>query len=101
MLAEFTSWLVGLVKAAFTALWSFVVDAAIGLVDLFVSAVVGLVSLIPVPAFLSGGLQSVYGSLDPGLLYLLSASGLPAGLAIIGTGYSFRLARKAATLFQW
>ena len=101
MLSEFTAWLLDLVKAAFTALWSFVVDAFIGLVELLVGAIVGLISLIPVPAFLSGGLQSLFGQLDPGIVYLLSASGLPAALAILGTGYAFRLVRKVVTLFQW
>lgn len=101
MLAEFTAWLVGLIKAAFSALWSFVVDAAIALVELLVGAIVGLISAIPVPSFLAGGLQSVYGQLDPAIVYLLAASGIPAALAILGTGYAFRLARKVATLFQW
>jgi len=101
MLAEFTAWLVGLVKAFFSALWSFVVDAFIALVELLVMAVVGLISLVPVPQFLSDGLQSVYGQLDPGVLYLLSATGLPIALGIIGTGYAFRLVRKVVTLFQW
>lgn len=101
MLAEFTAWLLDLVKGVFAALWSFVVDAFIGLVDLLVTAVVALLALIPVPEFLSQGLQGVYGQLDPAILYLLAASGLPAGLAIIGTGYLFRLGRKVATLFQW
>lgn len=101
MLSQFTQWLYGLFKSAFDALWNFVVDAATALVDLFVGAVVGLLSMIPVPAFLSNGMQSVYGSLDPGILYLLAASGIPAALGIIGTGYAFRLARKVVTLFQW
>lgn len=101
MLGQFTEWLFNLVKAALGALWSFVVDAAINLVDLFVGALVGLLSLIPVPAFMSAGLQSLFGQLDPGILYLVTAMGLPAALAIIGTGYLFRLGRKVATLFQW
>lgn len=101
MLAEFTAWLLGLVQSFFSALWSFVVDAFIALVELIVSAVVGLLSLIPVPAFLAGGLQSLFGALDPGILYLASASGIPAALAILGAGYAFRLGRKVVTLFQW
>jgi hypothetical protein len=101
MLAEFTQWLIGLIKSAFTALWSFVVDAVIALVDLFVGAVVGLLAMIPVPEFLALGLQAVYGQLDGGILWVLTASGVPAALGILGTGYAFRLARKVATLFQW
>jgi hypothetical protein len=101
MLQEFTAWLLGLVKEAFKALWDFIADAVINLLDLFVGALVSLVSAIPVPGFMADGLQAVYGSLDPSIGYLLAATGLPAGLAIIGTGYAFRLARKVATLFQW
>lgn len=101
MLAEFTQWLLGVVKEFFTALWSFFLDALVNIVDLIGAAVVGLLSMIPVPAFLAGGLQSLYGLLDPGIAYIASASGLPQALGIIGTGYLFRLGRKVATLFQW
>lgn len=101
MLTEFTEWLLGLVRAAFAAAWSFVVDLAVAIVELVVNAIVGLVSLIPVPEFMSSGLRALFGQLDPGILYLLAASGVPAALGIIGAGYMFRLARKFATLFQW
>jgi len=101
MLAEFTAWLVGLVVKVFTALWSLITDAFIGFVELIVTAFVGLLSAIPVPEFLSQGLQSTYGLLDPGIGYLLAASGLPAALGVIGAGYAFRLVRKVVTLFQW
>lgn len=101
MLSQFTEWLFGLVRSFFSALWTFVVDAFIAIVELVVNAIVALISLIPVPSFMSMGLQSFYGQLDPGILYLLSASGLPGALAVIGLGYTFRLARKVATLFQW
>lgn len=101
MLAELTAWLLGLVKGFLGALWSFVVDAFIALVELVVNAIVGLLSLIPVPDFMQQSLQSLYGQLDPGIAYLVSAAGLPAALGILGTGYAFRLARKVATLFQW
>lgn len=101
MLGELTAWLVELVRSAFSALWSFVVDAAIGIVDLFIGAVTALASAIPVPDFLADGLAGVYAQLDPGIVYILGASGLPLALAIIGTGYAFRLGRKVATLFQW
>jgi hypothetical protein len=101
MLAEFTSWLVGLVTKFFSALWSFVVDAFVNAVEMVANAVVGLLSLIPVPEFMHQGLQTLYAQLDPGIAYLVSAAGLPTALGIIGTGYAFRLVRKVATLFQW
>lgn len=101
MLAEFTAWLLSLVKEFIGALWDFLTDLFVSLIDLLVSALVALVSAIPVPEFLSQGLQGVYGQLDPAISYLLAASGIPAALAIVGAGYTFRLLRKFATLFQW
>jgi hypothetical protein len=101
MLAEFTAWLVVLVTKVFTALWKFVVDAFVNIVELIANAVVGLLSLIPVPEFMHIGLQTIYAQLDPGVAYLLTASGLPLGLSFIGAGYGFRLVRKVVTLFQW
>lgn len=101
MLAEFTQWLLSLVKEFLSSLWTFITDAVINIVDLIGAAIVGLLSMIPVPSFLAGGLQSLYGLLDPGIAYIASASGLPQALGIIGTGYLFRLGRKVATLFQW
>lgn len=101
MLSEFTQWLINLVKSFFDALWNFVVDAFVGIVELIVTALVALVSAIPVPSFMTMGLQSIYGQLDPAIIFFLSASGLPGALALLGLGYSFRLIRKFATLFQW
>jgi hypothetical protein len=101
MLAEFTAWLGQLVKDVLAALWQFLVDIFIFIIELIADALVALINLIPVPDFLSAGLQSVYSQLDPGVAYLLSATGLPAALGILATGYVFRLGRKVATLFQW
>lgn len=101
MLAEFTAWLLSLVAKIFTALWSFIVDAFVNAVELLVNAIVGLLSLIPVPEFMQLGLQTIFVQLDSGVAYMVSASGLPIGLGLIGTGYAFRLVRKVATLFQW
>jgi len=101
MLQEFTTWLLSLVVKVFAALWDFVADAFINILDLLLSAVVGLISLIPLPAFISGGLQSLFSSLDPGILYLITSAGLPLGLGFIGAAYVFKLIRKVVTLFQW
>lgn len=101
MLAEFTAWLFDLVKAVFNAAWQFIVDLVATVLDAILGALAALLALIPLPSFLSDGLQSLYGQLDPGIGYVLSQSGLPAALAIIGSAYVFRLARKFATLFQW
>ena len=101
MLAEFTEWLVALVKQFFASLWTFVSDAFIAFFGLVVEAFVSLVTSIPVPDFMQGGLAGLWGDLDPGIAYALTQSGVPAALALIGAGYAFRLVRKFATLFQW
>lgn len=101
MLHEFTSWLLDVIGQWWADLWTFVGDAFVYLVGMLASALASLVALIPVPSFLSSGLQSLYSQLDPGVAWVLAQVGLPAALAVIGTGYLFRLARKAATLFQW
>lgn len=101
MLKEFTDWLVKLITEGFKAAWDFVTDALISFFGMVVDAFVALVSTIPVPGFMSGGLGTIWGGLDPGILYILSACGIPAALGIIGAGYAFRLTRKLLTLFQW
>jgi len=101
MLAEFTTWLLGLITKAVNAVFDVVVDALIKVLDLLLGAVVALLSAIPVPASLSAGMQSLWSTLDPGILWVLNSMGLPACLAMLGTAYGFRLIRKVVTLFQW
>jgi hypothetical protein len=101
MLAEFTSWLLSLVVRFFSALWDFVTDAFINLLDLLLSALVALFGLIPVPAFMSNGLQSMFSALDPGIIYFANATGVFVGLGMVGAAYVFKLGRKVVTLFQW
>lgn len=101
MLTEFTEWLYNLVKTIFTSLWTFLQDAFIAIFKAIVEAFVSLISAIPVPDFLQGGLTSIWGGLDPGVSYALTQAGLPAALALVGAGYAFRMVRKFVTLFQW
>lgn len=101
MLKQFSDWFISVLKAVFEALWNFIVDIVGFVLDAILTVLVALLNAIPVPSFMQGGLQSFYGMLDPGIAYVLSASGVPQALAIIGAGYLFRLGRKAATLFQW
>lgn len=101
MLADFGNWLLTLVIEFVAALWGLLVDVAVAVVDLIVSAFVALVTAIQVPDFISGGLASLWSMLDPGIVYVVSECGLPAALALLGAGYAFRILRKFATLFQW
>lgn len=101
MLQEFTDWFLSLVVELFSDAWEFVLDVLIEAFDLLISAIVGLLSLIPVPLFMSSGLQSIFVNIDPGILYFVVTFRIPEVLAMFGTAYLFRIGRKVVTLFQW
>ncbi|MGN7875899.1 hypothetical protein ACTJKJ_20260 [Roseateles sp. 22389] len=101
MLEQFTTWLLALLKQLFKDLWQFVIDLLLTVFEQIVNAFVYVVSHLPVPGFLTAGLGSVFGQLDGSVMYLVTQCGLPAALAVIGSGYAFRIVRKFATLFQW
>lgn len=101
MLTDLTEWLLKLVKEVFTSLWTFLQDAFIAMFGLVVKAFVALITAIPVPSFLQGGLGQLWGGLDSGVLYAMTQAGVPEALALIGAGYAFRMLRKFVTLFQW
>lgn len=101
MLTDFTNWLFALIGSLFTDVWAFVKDAAVNVFDLITQAVVALIAAISVPSWLSGGLTTLWGSLDGSTQWILGQLGVPAGLAILGAGFVFRLTRKLVTLGQW
>ena len=101
-MTKFAEWLLGLIKALFKAVWDFLVDIAIGLLELILQAVVGLIGIIPVPSFMQGGgLQGLFTNLPPDVMYFVGHFKLGECLAILGAAVLFRLTRKALTLFQW
>lgn len=101
MLAQFTKWLIELVKSALAALWDFITDAAVWFVDQVVGVLVSMLAAVPVPAFMQGGLQQLFGGLDGPISWAVAQLGIPQALGILGAAYVFRLARKVVTLFQW
>jgi len=101
MLGQFTDWLWGVIVKVFATLWDLFTDLFVNALDLVVSGFANLIASIPVPAWMSGGLSSFWGGLDPGIMYVVTQCGMPAALAMIGAGYAFRMLRKAFTLFQW
>uniref|UniRef100_UPI000D3B87A1 hypothetical protein n=1 Tax=unclassified Variovorax TaxID=663243 RepID=UPI000D3B87A1 len=101
MLKDFTEWLLKLIAKLFLAVWDFLSDVFISILDQVVSAFVTLIGSIPMPGWLTAGLGGVFGSMDGGIIWLLSQCGVPAALAVIGGGYAFRMLRKIFTLFQW
>lgn len=101
MLNQFTTWLQNLFIRVFTAAWNFITDAFIWLVDQVLIGVTALFNAVPAPEFLAGGINGQLQQLSPGILWGVSQAGLPACLAIIGSGFAFRLLRKLLTLGQW
>jgi hypothetical protein len=95
------AWCKALYVAVFGALGDMLVDLAIKVLDLFLVAVAGLVAAIPVPGFLTSGLQSLVSGLPDVVLWAMGALGLPQCLALLGSGVVFRLTRKLFTLGQW
>jgi len=102
-LAKITAWLVGLVTAVFTQLVTWIRDAVLWGFDGVLQAFAGLVAAIPVPAFLSTGIDATSSlSVMPAFtLYVLGQLGIPACMAVISAGVTFRLIRKAVTVGQW
>lgn len=101
MLKDFTEWLLKLIAKLFTAVWDFVSDLFVSILSSVLDAFTALIAAIPMPPWLTGGLGQTFGSMDSGVLYVVSQCGIPAALAIIGAGYAFRILRKIFTLFQW
>ena len=71
------------------------------MVTMILTAFLGIVQTLTPPAFVAGGLQGIINSIPGSVWYFASHFQLGPCLALIGTAYTFRLARKAATLFQW
>lgn len=100
-MSAFADWLLGIIKELFGAVWDFVVDLCIALVDLVLVALLALINLLPIPAFITGGLQGLLNAIPSDVWYFAMHFRLGECLAMFGAAYAFRLARKAVTLFQW
>ena len=94
---DFINW----IKNFFTSITDFLLDLPIKILDLFLDAISSLINSIPVPDFLSNGLNGLFTSIDPSVLYFLDKSSLPEAFLILSAGLTFRLTRKLFTLGQW
>lgn len=88
-------------KSLFTDLTEFLGDLPVKILKGLLDAIAGLIELIPVPDFITNGLQTVVSGFPPTLLWMMDQTGIPEALAIYGAGVSARLLRKVFTLFQW
>jgi hypothetical protein len=93
--------LIGWFEGLWDALVAFLTDLPILILDKFLTALLGLINLIPVPAFIHTGLGPLFSDIDPWILWILTQVGLFQALTIVGAGYLFRFLRKIFTLFQW
>lgn len=101
-MTEFSKWFLELIKSIVTALWDFIQDIFISVVDLFLTALLVVLNALPLPSFLrAGGLQSLLTAIPADVWFFASHFRLGECMAMFGAAITFRLARKAATLFQW
>lgn len=100
-MTELANWLLQLVKDIFTAVWTFISDAFINILELLLQGILAVLTAIPVPSFMSSGLGSAMGQISGDVWYFASHFRLGECLAILGAAVLFRLTRKALTLFQW
>lgn len=102
-LSSITTWFVDLVKGVFLALVDFVKDGVVWVLDGILGALSSAIAAIPVPGFLSSGLNP--GGLLAGFpgfaLYVAGQTRIGEAMAIIAAGVGFYLVRKVFTLGQW
>lgn len=100
-MTEFAAWLLQLVKDLLTGLWTFLQDVFIELLDLMLKAVLALITALPVPSFMSTGLQSTLNAIGTDVWFFASHLRFAECFGVLAAAVAFRLARKFVTLFQW
>lgn len=101
-MSDFATWLIGLFKALFSAIWDLISDAFIAIVGLLLDLISYVINHIPVPDFLtSSSLGVMFSGIDPSILYFAQYFKLTECFALIASAVAFRLLRKFLTLFQW
>ncbi|MRR17872.1 MAG: hypothetical protein EG826_15600 [Deltaproteobacteria bacterium] len=98
-----TQWYHDIWASIFGFLVDWIHDAAVWVFDGVVSALAGLIASVPVPSFMSSGVNigTIFSGFPPFALYLISHMGLANCFAVVGAGVAFRLVRKIVTLGQW
>lgn len=100
-MTDLAQWLLGLVKALLTAIWDMILDAAINIFDLVLTALATTIAAIPVPGFASAGLGPLLSSIPGDVWFFAGHFRLTECFAVLGAGATFRLTRKMITFFQW
>ncbi|MGH8122215.1 MAG: phage coat protein [Gammaproteobacteria bacterium] len=101
-LDDLTGWFIRIWRQIWDAVVGFFKDLIIYGVEAVIHAFAYIVSLIPVPSFLTtytiGGLL---GGAGPTIGWLCTQLQLGTALSMIAAAYAFRLFRKLITLGQW
>lgn len=98
MILKFGRYIANLLLQVFKDLWEIVVDLFVFLFGMFLDLIGYIIAAIPVPDFISNGMQSVIDAIDPSILFFLGNTGLAYSLSVLGAGYTFSLIRRIATL---
>lgn len=101
-LSKLTHWGSSSITTFFAGLAGLLKDLVMYLIAQVLALVAVVVAAIPVPDWLTGNsLGTLLGQTGAITGYFMSVLNVPAGLALLGGGYTFRLLRKFLTLFQW
>ena len=100
-MTKFAEWLLSLVKQLLKDVVDLLVDVFIKILDFVLTALLTIIQAIPVPQFMTDGLQGILSSLPSEVWFFLSHMHIAQCFAVLTAAVTFRLARKVATLFQW
>lgn len=104
-MTEFADWLIGLVKALFEAVWDFLLDVCIFILEQVLLAFTQAFQLVVVPCFMSVSsalsLSSAFSHIPGYVWYFAGHLDLTGCFKILSCAIIFVFARKLLTLFQW
>ena len=102
MIKAITQWFIDLVIRFFTALWDFVPDALINILDMVINGLGALIGAIPAPTFLTQySIGVLINQMPDYVLYFVGHFRIGEAMGILTAGFAFRMARKIFTLGQW
>lgn len=95
-------WLLNQLRSLWDAFEEFTNDLFIFVIEHWLTMVLVQWNAIPFPDFLQGyTLCSILQQTGPTVGWALTTFQIPQALSFIAAGYTFRMARKLITLFQW
>jgi len=100
-LTDFYNALVETLLLWITDILEFLLDMLLLVLDGFLTGLLAVLALLPTPDFITNGLQSFIGDIDPGVIWLLHVSGFADAIALLGLGFAFRIIRKTIPFVRW